>query len=293
MIKNLSENMRGALFMATCMAAFGVNDALIKVSSEYFTLIQAIFIRSIFTTVFLGIYAWRQKAFLIGVSKKNWARIFLRMTSEILGAYFFLYSIFNMPLANATAILQSMPLAVTLAAAIFLKEPVGWRRYIAVLVGFIGVLIIVRPGTDGFSSYSFFALGAVLLFVCRDLATRTISRTVPSSMISFVTSIGIMVVSAAALPFFDWKPVTPQNISILLAASVFVIVGYVLIVSAMRTGEIGFVSPFRYTILLWSIFLGVIVFGDIPDVWTIVGSTIVVVTGTYTFYREQQLKRKA
>ncbi|MBL4666190.1 MAG: DMT family transporter [Sneathiella sp.] len=291
MAKIYSENMRGAFFMATCMAAFGINDALIKSSSEHFTLIQTIFIRSIFTSVLLGILAWRQRAFRVGISSQDWKLIFLRMIGEIIGAYLFLYSIFNMPLANATAILQSMPLAITLGAALFLKEDVGWRRYVAVLIGFSGVLIIVRPGTEGFNSFSFFALGAVVLFVCRDLTTRRISKTIPSSMVSFVTSIGIMVTSASLLPFIDWRPVTVENISILMAASLFVIVGYVLSVSAMRTGDIGFVSPFRYTILLWSIVLGILVFGDIPDVWTIVGSAVVVITGIYTFYRER--KRQA
>lgn len=90
------------------------------------------------------------------------------------------------------------------------------------------------------------------------------------------------------LPFTEWTPLETGNTSLLLAASIFVIFGYVLSVSAMRTGEIGFVSPFRYTILLWSIMLGIVVFGDIPDFWTIVGSAIVVVTGIYTFYREQR-----
>lgn len=289
MLSNLSENMRGAFFMAACMASFAINDALIKSSSEYFTLIQAIFIRAIFTTTFLGIMAWRQQGFSSRISLADWKLISFRTIAEIIGAYLFLYSIFNMPLANATAILQSMPLAVTLAGAVFLKETVGWRRYSAVLVGFIGVLIIVRPGTEGFTFISFFALSAVFFFVARDITTRKISSSIPSSMVSFVTSIGILVTSAAFLPFVEWRQVTVENVSILLIASVFVIGGYVLIVSAMRTGEIAFVSPFRYTILLWSIVLGVLFFGDIPDMWTIVGSTIVVITGIYTFYREQKL----
>jgi len=293
MAKHLSENMRGAFFMVTCMAAFGINDALIKSSSEHFTLVQTIFIRSIFTSILLGIFAWRQKAFRVVIAGRDWKLIFLRMVGEIIGAYLFLYSIFNMPLANATALLQSMPLAITLAAALFLKEDVGWRRYLAVLIGFGGVMIIVRPGTEGFNSFSFFALGAVVLFVCRDLTTRKISKTIPSSMVSFVTSLGIMVTSACALPLVEWQTVTLENTSILMAASLFVIVGYVLSVSAMRTGDIGFVSPFRYTILLWSILLGILVFGDIPDIWTITGSVIVVTTGIYTFYRERRLETKA
>jgi len=197
-----------------------------------------------------------------------------------------------MPLANATAILQSMPLAITLGGAIFLKEPVGWRRYMAVFIGFAGVMIIVRPGTDGFNTYSFFALSAVALLVLRDLTTRKISAQVNASLVSFLSSAAIMVTTGLLLPFTDWTPLTVTNTSLLLCASFFVIFGYVLSVSAMRTGEIGFVSPFRYTILLWSIVLGIFVFGDIPDRWTILGSTVVVVMGIYTFYREQKLNSR-
>lgn len=215
----------------------------------------------------------------------------LRSGGEIIGAFLFLYAVFNMPLANATSILQSMPLAVTVGAAIFLKEPVGWRRYSAVLIGFIGVMIIVRPGTDGFTHYSFFALAAVLFIVTRDLATRRISKAVPSFLVSFITSCGITISSAIMLIFVDWQPVTLQNISILFVASIFVIAGYILSVSSMRVGEIGFVSPFRYTILIWSMLLGFFIFGDVPDFWMLVGSTIVVTMGIYTFYRERKVMR--
>ncbi len=290
---NLSENMQGAFFMAVCMAAFGINDALMKQSSEDFHLFQAIFLRSIITSVFLGLYAWKQKAFHIGISKTDKKLIALRTIGEICGAFMFLNAIFNMPIANATAILQSMPLAVTLGAAIFLNEPVGWRRYLAVIIGFTGVMIIVRPGTEGFNEYSLSALGSIVLLVLRDLTTRKISRSVPSSMVSFMTSVGITIASAATLPLIDWTPVTWENGSTLVYASMFLMVGYVLSVSAMRIGEIGFVSPFRYTILLWSILLGIVMFGDIPDTFTIVGSTIIVATGIYTFYREQKVQRGA
>lgn len=278
--------------MAMCMAAFGINDALMKMASEHFTLIQAMFVRSVFTTIFLAVFAWHKKAFSIGVPKKDRTLIAFRTFGEIAGSFLFLTAIFNMPLANATAILQSMPLAITLGGAIFLKEPVGWRRYLAVFIGFAGVMIIVRPGTDGFNTYSFFALAAVALLVLRDLTTRRISQTVHSSFVSFLSSAAIMITTGLLLPLTDWTPITFENTSLLLSASLFVIFGYVLSVSAMRTGEIGFVSPFRYTILLWSIALGIIVFGDVPDGWTIFGSAVVVIMGIYTFYREQRMARR-
>ncbi len=284
----MSDNVRGACFMAVCMAAFGINDALMKVGSEHFTLIQAIFVRSIFTTILLGGYAWSRGAFTVKIAPRDWKLISLRVAGEVCGAFCFLTAVFNMPLANATAILQSLPLAVTLCAAVFLREKVGWRRYGAILIGFAGVMIIVRPGSDGFNSYSFYALGAIIFIVLRDLTTRRISSHIPSAFVSFLTSLVIMLVTALLLPFTDWTPLTLQNSSILLFASFFVVFGYVLSVSSVRVGEIAFVSPFRYTILLWSMLLGFFIFGDIPDTWTLIGSGVVVVMGIYTFYREQR-----
>ncbi len=275
--------------MTVCMAAFGINDALMKVASADFSLIQAIFIRSVFTTVLLGLYAWRTSGLRISIEQKDRKLIGLRVGGEICGAFCFLTAVFNMPLANATSILQSVPLAVTLGAAIFLGEKVGWRRFGAILLGFTGVMIIIRPGSEGFNSYSFYALGAIVFIVLRDLTTRKVSGQIPSVFISFLTSLGIMVVTAGMLPFTNWTPLTFENTGILALTSLFVIIGYTLSVSSVRVGDIAFVSPFRYTILLWSIILGILFFGDIPDQWTLIGSAIVVVMGIYTFYREQKL----
>ena len=237
--------------------------------------------------------AIRKKVPFRVISKADWKLIGLRSFGEVIGAFLFLYAVFNMPLANATAILQSLPLAVTVGAAVFLKEPVGWRRYIAVLIGFTGVMIIVRPGTEGFTSISFFALSAVVFIMIRDLSTRRISRTVPSFLVSFITSVCIMGVSGIAALFIDWTPVTWEGMSILFAASIFVIAGYILSVSSVRIGEVGFVSPFRYTILIFSMILSITIFGDVPDFWMLLGSSIVVATGIYTFYRERKVKHLA
>ncbi|MFT6557107.1 DMT family transporter [Sneathiella sp.] len=288
MIEKNSDNIRGAFFMAACMAAFGINDALMKLGSEHFSLVQAIFVRSIFTTVLIGAFAYYKGAFKSVVPSKDRKLIAVRVAAEVCGAYFFLTAIFNMPLANATAILQSLPLAVTLGAGLFLGEKIGWRRYGAILIGFTGVLIIVRPGAEGFNSYAFYAVAAIGFIVVRDLSTRRISSSVSSLLVSFLTSLAIMIVAGALLPFSEWTPLSVHNVSFLLAASFFVVFGYVLSVSSVRVGEIAFVSPFRYTILLWSILLGIVLFGDYPDQWTIVGSSIVVAMGIYTFYREQK-----
>jgi drug/metabolite transporter (DMT)-like permease len=219
--------------------------------------------------------------------------IALRLFGEIGSTICFVTALFHLPIANATAILQSMPLAVTLAAALFMGEVVGWRRYSAIVVGFIGVTIIVQPGSEGFTVYSLWAIVAVCFMVVRDLATRRLTSGIPSIFVALVTGIGTTTFAGLASMAKPWGDISWQAAAMSLVAAVFLVVGYIFNVMSMRHGEIGFVSPFRYTILIWAILLGFVVFGDIPNAMTLLGSAIVVATGVYTFYRERLLRRWA
>jgi len=289
----LSDNFRGAALMTAAMAAFVFNDMMMKIASDHLTLFQSIFIRGIFTTFLIGLMAWRKRVLFCAVAKRDRNILVWRLVGEIGGTLCFLTALFNMPIANATAILQALPLAVTLAAALFLGEAVGWRRYIAIIVGFAGILIIVRPGSAGFNEYSFWALAAVGFIVVRDLATRKLSPQVPSLFVALLTSVFITLAGALLSPTMEWRPVTGETLSLLAVAALFILFGYLFSVMTMRVGEIGFVSPFRYTNLIWAILIGIFVFGDIPDQWTLIGSSIVIAMGLYTFYRERELRLAA
>lgn len=289
----LSENARGAVYMMVGMAGFVANDALVKLASADLTLFQAVFVRGVFATAMLLILAARSGVLRPRVEPGDRRLVALRTLGEIGGTLCFLTALFNMPIANATAILQSMPLAVTLAASLFLREPVGWRRYSAILVGFLGVLIIVRPGTDGFTAYSLWALAAVGFMVLRDLSTRRMTAGLPSVFVALVTATAITLVGGIGSLTQGWSGADLSATPTLALAAVFLIFGYLFNVMSMRHGEIGFVSPFRYTILLWAILLGWIVFGDVPDAAMLIGSAIVVATGAYTFYRERQVRKRA
>jgi drug/metabolite transporter (DMT)-like permease len=181
---------------------------------------------------------------------------------------------------------------VTLAAALFLGEPVGWRRYLAISVGFLGVLIIVRPGAEGFNAYALWAVASLFFLVLRDLTTRRFSPRLPSVFAVFITATGITIMGGAMSLTQPWRPVEGEVLAILGTASVCLVFGYLFSVMAMRIGEIAFVSPFRYLILIWAILIGIFVFGDLPDGYTLLGSAIVVGTGIYTFYREQRRRRR-
>lgn len=285
--------MRGAALMMGSMAAFVTNDTLIKLASQEMSLFQAILVRGIFATLLIAVVAWRQKALLVRLPPNDRRLVVLRTTGEVGATVCFLTALINMPLANATAILQSVPLALTLAAAIFLKEPVGWRRYAAIIIGFGGVMMIVRPGAADFNSYSLLALAAVGFIVLRELTTYRLSPGIPSLHVAFVASAAILVLGAGGSTLGPWTPMTAYGVIVLAGAGLCLFAGYVLAVMTMRVGEIGFVTPFRYSILIWAIILGMVVFGDIPDVWTVLGITIVVMTGLFTIYRERKLSRQA
>ncbi len=169
-----SDNMRGAGFMVAAMAGFVVNDALMKIALVDVPLFQAIFLRGVVATALIGLLAWRRGA-LRRPAPADMRVLGVRSFAEIGSTICYLTALMHMPIANATAILQAMPLAVTLAAAVFLREPVGWRRWSAILVGFAGVLLIVRPGTEGFDVNALWALAGVCFMTLRDLSTRRLS----------------------------------------------------------------------------------------------------------------------
>jgi S-adenosylmethionine uptake transporter len=286
-------NLRGALLMMGSMAAFTLNDACMKALSDEIPLAQAVFLRGIATGAFIAILAWRMGAFKVFISRRDWGLIALRTVAEIAAAYFFISALFHMPIANATAILQALPLSVSLAGAVFLGEAVGWRRLIAITVGFLGVLMVVQPGSSGFNEYSVYAVLAVLIVTVRDLAARRLSKQVPSLMVAFVAAVSVTVVFGLASIGDEWSGISPIGWAQLLGASIFIIGGYVFSVMTMRTGDIGAVTPFRYTSLLWALLLGLVIFGEWPDTLTLVGAAIVVGTGVFTLMREARGSRRA
>ncbi|NTF42239.1 hypothetical protein A6U86_06520 [Rhizobium sp. AC27/96] len=287
----LTKNTQGALLMAASMAGFSCSDALSKAIVASMNAGQIIFIRGLFTAFIVYLLARRMGAL------RSWKVILqpmiaLRIACEAIAAATYITALGMMPIANASAIQQAVPLAVTLGAMIFLKEPVGWRRWAAILVGFIGVLIIIRPGPHGFTLAALLVTACMFATAARDLATRCIDKNVPSLMVTVCTAISISVFGALCIvPLGGWQPVSMTSLLQILLASVLVLIGYQAVILAMRTGEISFVAPFRYLSLIWSSLLGLIAFGEMPDGWAIIGAAIVIASGIYTFYREN--KRRA
>lgn len=286
----LTDNMRGALLMAAAMTAFTINDAFMKIAVGNMPLMQAIFLRSIVVVPLMLLLCTAMGQLRLDLSRDDWRLVLIRTAAEMVGTILFLTALTHMPLPNVSAIMQALPLTVSLAAALVYKEQLGWRRFTAIIIGFIGVLLIVRPGGGDFTIYSVFAVGTVLVITVRDLTARRMSTNVPSTMAGLVASIGVLLMSATGMAFETWTPVQTHTAFMLVGAAGFIIGGYVFSVSAMRVGEISFVAPFRYTSLLVALILGFVVFGDIPKVPTWIGAGIVVATGLFTLYRERVLR---
>ena len=286
-----AQNQRGAALMAAAMAGFAVSDACMKLLGETLPLFQVLFLRGCGKTLILTTLAFARRQARLDLGARTWGIVALRAVAEMGAAFFFITALFQMPLANVSAILQSLPLAVTLAGAVFLGEPVGRARLAAILVGFVGVLLIVRPGAEGFGWPALFALASVACVTLRDLLSRTVPAETPSLLVAAVTSAAVAGFGGLGSLFVDWAPVGGRNALLLGAATGFVMVAYVASVAAMRVGDIAFVSPFRYMSLLVSILLGVLVFGTVPDGLTLLGAGIVVGTGLFTLLRERAGRR--
>ena len=286
----LTENTRGALLMTAAMAFFTVNDAFMKAAMAEASLMQAIFLRSIVVVPLMVVLCRVLGQLRFSLPRRDWMLIVIRTLAEMLGALFFISALRHLPLANVSAILQSLPLTVSLAAALVFREPLGWRRMTAIAVGFIGVMLIVRPGGADFNVYSLLAVATVLVVTVRDLAARRMSPAVPSTFVGLASGVGVLGMSAIGLLFDSWEPLDAPTLLKLVGAAVFVIGGYVFSVAAMRVGEISAVAPFRYTSLLVALILGFVMFGEVPQLLTWIGAGIVVAMGLFTLYRERVLR---
>ena len=288
----MTDNTRGALLMIASMLAFTVNDACIKATDGALPFFQLLFLRGVLSTFLIAVALWWLGHWRLPVPRADRKLIALRSLSEIAATMFFLTALFNMPLANVIALLQLLPLTVTLVGAVVLGEPVGWRRMGAILIGFCGMLLIVRPGSSGFNVYTLYALVAVVCVTFRDLSTRRMSPQVPSLVITFASSAGLSVLAAVVSLGEDWVWPDANQTGLIILSALFIFAGYCTSVMVMRVGDLSAVTPFRYTSLLWALLLGWLVFGEWPAPLTFLGVIIIAETGCYTLYCEAKMSRR-
>ena len=288
------ENLRGSLLMTAAMLGFAIEDMFIKLLSASVPLGMVLILLGAGGAVVFAVLALMRGDALF--SRDLLARsVLIRNAGELIGTVGFITAIALTPLSSASAILQATPLVVTLGAALFLGEQVGWRRWSAILVGFAGVLLIIRPGFDAFEPASLFAVMGVIGLALRDLATRTVPRAISSMQLSTYAFLTLVPAGMVMLAFTGDAPRLLNGLEWLLiaAALAFGVLSYYAIVAAMRMGDVAVITPFRYSRLVFALCFGVLFFGERPDMATLAGSALIVASGIYTFWREARLRRIA
>ncbi len=289
----MTDTLRGAGLMVLAMACFALEDGLIKVLSGAFASAQIIWMLGLGGAA--GFAVWLR---LSGQEIWSWhytrGQVLLRSGFEAIGTCFFVSSLALLPLTLVSAIIQSTPLVVALGAVLFLGETVGWRRWLAIGIGLLGVLVIIRPGAAGFDPMTLLALAGMILLAGRDLVTRTMPGAISGARLSLHAFAGL-VPAGLILQSVQGAPLVGPDASqlVLLALGVAVgMAGYLAIVGATRLGDISVVSSFRYSRMFFALVVGGLAFGERPDVWTILGVVIVIGSGVFTLLREARIRER-
>ena len=282
----IAANRKSILAILASQAAFTLNDTCVKLASETMPLGEIMVLRNfvamlsiLLAGAYFGGLAWPRH-----IPVKPFG---LRLFGEVAATVCFLWALVHMPIADVTAIGQFSPLAITAAGALFLGEPVGWRRWLAALVGLAGVLLITRPGTSAFTWAAVIAIVANMFGVLRDLATRAIGHRVPTLVLTLTSVVAVMATGLLRLSFESWHVPATKELSLMLVAGVFLALGYVTLIVSLRTGALAASTPFRYSVIVWAILAGYFVWGELPDLVSLTGIALLTAAGLYSFHREQ------
>lgn len=276
--------------MSAAVFVFIFNDALIKLAAETVPAIQSIGVRGVFATLWVTLAlvvtgAWRQ------IGGLAHPQVLLRGALEAASSIVYLVALFNIQFAIATAINLSTPLIFTALAVLLLKETVRWRRWSAVIVGFLGVLLVIQPQPGDIDVWAWVVLLATVLGAFRDVLGRYLPASVPTLVVSFASAVAVALVGCAWTFVEGWQPMTAREIGLLLASSLLLAAGYQFLVLALRSGaEFSVIGSFRYASILWALGIGYLVWGDVPNALAMAGIVVIVGSGLYILHRERVRK---
>lgn len=286
------DNTRGAILMVIAMLGFAVEDSLIKIMADDLPSGQILMMLGVGGTVVFTIWAVASGQRPLTLSMLRGASG-LRAICEGTAALGFVSALALVPISLVTTIIQASPLMVTLGAALFFKEAVGWRRWMAIIVGLIGVLIVLRPFGTAFEPMALLAVIGVIAMSARDLATRQITQSISTIQLSVIGFLATIPAGAVGMAFAGAAPVMPSTavLGISIVAIAVGVPSIYCIIAAMRIGDISFVTPFRYSRIVFGLLAGLLIFGETLDFYTLLGAAIIVASGLYTLLREARLRR--
>jgi len=275
------------------MGGFAVEDLFLKILSETVPVSQILIYVGISATVFLSVISVIKRIPVLRNDIYSNKLFIIRSFADMMGAVLIMTSISLMPLSTVSSILQALPLFIIFGAVLIFKESVGWRRWSAVSFGFIGVILILKPGLSSFNPSSLIVLLAVACLALRDLVTRKISKDIHSITVSLYAFILTTVGGIISLPFFGkFIILTITQWFVVLTITLFGCFSYFMLVLATRKGDISVISPFRYSRLIFALVLAILVLNERPDTLTLFGAAIIVASGYYTIWRERVLTLK-
>ena len=284
-------NRRGMLALMGAMAAFAVNDMLMKLTAQSYPLGEVIMVRGILATLLVG-------SFVIGLGYGSALRgifsklVLTRTACDGAAMVLFTTALIHMPLAELSAINLVSPLLITAAAVIFFAEEVGWRRWLAIIIGFFGTILIIKPTPSAFNAWALLGVATAFVSVARDMITRKLDPGIPSVVISFMAAFGSMVIGPIMGFFEEWKGMALRDVGLLAISATFLASGHLMVVTAFRGNvDVAAIAPFRYTLLIWAGLCGFFAFGEVPDRYAIGGSLLIVGSGLYALHREVVRRR--
>jgi len=282
----IAANRKGIVAICLAMGLFIANDALVKYVSASLPAAQLIFIRGLFATSLLlvaamvmGVVGPKALSLTDAWQQLTQRPVLARAALDALATMAYLTSLFHLPIGNASAINMASPMFIAVYAAVVWREQVSLGRWLAIAVGFVGVLLIVQPAADAFNAWSLLCLFATLLHTARDLITRKIALTVPSILITLTTSTAVVLLTGPWSLLQGWAPVNANQLGLLAAASVFLSAAYYMVIVGMRSGELSLVAPFRYTALVYALLLGWLIWGEVPNAMAWSGIVLLVTAG--------------
>ncbi len=276
----------GAMVLST--VAFTIGDAAMRLASGAIPTGQSVFLRSL-TSVLLVAIAAHWTGVLSSLRRALVPWMGWRCLGDAGNSLLFQAALARMPFADIMAVLQLTPLSLTAASALFLGATVGWRRWAAVAAGLVGTLLVIKPGTTAFNVFAILAVGSVLCGTLRDVATRRLDSAIPTLMILLVSQAAVAVAGFALAMFQGWVWPSPNGMMLVVFAGAMTALGHLWMIIALRIGDVAAVAPFRYASVVWAILIGLMLFREVPDGWSLVGMAILVLAGLYAFHRERVL----
>lgn len=288
-ISRMSAVNNGVLLMLLGMLMFSLNDVMGKWLVSTYSVGQVVLIRSVAALFFLAPFLWLggpKKLVQVERPLMQVARVFMS-TAEVFAFYF---AVSYLPLADVMTYWLAVPIYVAAVSPFLLGEPVGWRRWSAIAIGFIGVVIALEPSAQSLTPQALISILGSMTFAAMLLLGRSL-RSTPDTTLVFWQIVGAGLAGLVSISG-HWTPVGLRDLSLLGLLGVVAMLAHVLVNRALKLADAATVAPLQYTLLLWAILFGWLVFGDIPRLPMLVGAALIVASGLFILFREQQLKRQ-